>query len=73
MAQRAGVGRGALYRNFSDRDAMIVAVLERLLDELRAVVSQHADEPRLFEEFIKHYGGVAALSPVSTNGTDLRL
>ncbi|WP_066707634.1 TetR/AcrR family transcriptional regulator [Sphingomonas adhaesiva] len=68
IAQRAGVGRGTLYRNFSDRDAMIVAVLERRLDELRAVVSQLADEPRLFEEFIKHYGGVAAFHAKASIG-----
>ncbi|GGB42738.1 MULTISPECIES: TetR/AcrR family transcriptional regulator [Sphingomonas] len=68
IAQRAGVGRGTLYRNFPDRDAMIVAVLESRLDELRAVVSELADEPRLFEEFIKHYGGVAAFHAKASIG-----
>ncbi|WP_146037307.1 hypothetical protein [Novosphingobium guangzhouense] len=47
---------------------MIVAVLERRLDELKAVVSDLSDEPRLFEEFIKQYGGVAAFHAKASIG-----
>ncbi len=33
IAERAGVGRGTLYRNFKDRMALVLAVFDRLVDE----------------------------------------
>jgi AcrR family transcriptional regulator len=34
VAERAGVGRGTLYRNFKDREALVLAVFEREIDHL---------------------------------------
>ena len=34
IAERAGVGRGTLYRNFKDRMALILAIFEREVDRL---------------------------------------
>lgn len=34
VADRAGVGRGTLYRNFKDRMALILAIFERQVDRL---------------------------------------
>jgi AcrR family transcriptional regulator len=34
IADRAGVGRGTLYRNFKDRMALILAIFEREVDEI---------------------------------------
>jgi len=36
IAERAGVGRGTLYRNFKDRMALALAIFERELDKLDA-------------------------------------
>jgi AcrR family transcriptional regulator len=36
IAARAGVGQGTLYRNFADRDALMLALATRGLDQLEA-------------------------------------
>lgn len=41
IAERAGVGRGTLYRNFKDRMALVIAVFDRMADEAQP----DADEP----------------------------
>lgn len=33
IAERAGVGRGTLYRNFKDRMALVIAVFDRMVEE----------------------------------------
>lgn len=38
VADRAGVGRGTLYRNFNDRMALILAVFEHEVDRLDVIV-----------------------------------
>lgn len=38
VADRAGVGRGTLYRNFKDRMALILAVFEHEVDRLDVIV-----------------------------------
>jgi AcrR family transcriptional regulator len=40
VADRAGVSVGSLYQYFPTREAMLVAVAERHLDEMRAVVAR---------------------------------
>ncbi|MET0268924.1 MAG: TetR/AcrR family transcriptional regulator [Sphingomonas sp.] len=34
IAERAGIGRGTLYRNFPDRMALVIAVFERVVEEI---------------------------------------
>ncbi len=60
VAERAGVGRGTLYRNFADRNAMIVAVLEKRLGELALLVEENAESRTLFRDFVQRQGVVAA-------------
>ena len=50
IAERAGVSRPTLYRNFSDRQAMYEAVLERDLQALTAVI---AAEPTRLASCVK--------------------
>src|SRR5918996_893694 len=38
LTRRAGISRGLLYHYFEDKDAFVVAVLERASDELRRVL-----------------------------------
>ncbi|QTN18391.1 helix-turn-helix transcriptional regulator [Brevundimonas sp. AJA228-03] len=45
IARRAGVGRGTLYRHFPERIDLVVALLERNLDELQAQAADLADQP----------------------------
>jgi AcrR family transcriptional regulator len=40
VAERAQVGRATLYRNFPDREALSVAVLQTYLDDLSAKVAE---------------------------------
>lgn len=38
VAERAGVGRGTLYRNFEDRGALALAIFAREIDRLAAAI-----------------------------------
>ncbi|WP_170841841.1 TetR/AcrR family transcriptional regulator [Sphingomonas gellani] len=38
IAEQAGVGRGTLYRNFRDREALALAIFGREIDRLAAVI-----------------------------------
>jgi len=40
IAMRAGVGRGTLYRNFPDREALAIAVFEQSLASIEEVVAR---------------------------------
>lgn len=44
VAKRAGVGKGALYRRWADRAAMVVAVVEEITRILRPELSFEADD-----------------------------
>lgn len=48
IADRAGVGRGTLYRNFADRRALAFAVLAREVDRLEAFSATLEDDAGLF-------------------------
>lgn len=43
IAERAGVGRGTLYRNFRDREALALAIFEQEIDRLDGRID--ADRP----------------------------
>ena len=45
IARQAGVGRGTLYRHFPERIDLIVALLNRNLDDLEAQAADLADQP----------------------------
>ncbi len=70
IAERAGVGRGTLYRNFVDRNAMIVAVLEARIDELARFIDANFDSPTLFQEFAQRQGVVAAFHTDALVGSE---
>jgi AcrR family transcriptional regulator len=48
VADRAGVGRGTLYRNFPDRIALSGAVMQAHLDELAAEIEGFGDRSDAF-------------------------
>ena len=48
IAERAGVTRGTLYRNFAHRQAMYEAVLERDLSNLAKLIADKDDDPLAF-------------------------
>lgn len=50
IADRAGVGRGTLYRNFADRRALAFAVLAREVDRLEAFSATLDDDAAVFAQ-----------------------
>lgn len=52
IAERAGVGRATLYRNFEDRGALALAVFEAQLIALTERTQAHGDDPEAFFGFI---------------------
>ncbi|EKU82119.1 TetR/AcrR family transcriptional regulator [Massilia timonae] len=44
VAERAGVGRATLFRNFPDRGALIVGLLDRAIDELESEAASVAQD-----------------------------
>jgi AcrR family transcriptional regulator len=43
VAARASVGRGTLYRNFKDREALALAIFDAEIDRLAAIVERQQD------------------------------
>jgi len=60
VAERAEVGRGTLYRNFADRNAMILAVIETRLTELERFAQDNCGSPDMIRKFIRRLGAVGA-------------
>jgi AcrR family transcriptional regulator len=61
IAERAGIGRGTLYRNFRDRSMLVLEVVRRRLDELVAQVALVADDRAAFRMFLVRIGLLSAL------------
>jgi AcrR family transcriptional regulator len=66
VADRAGVGRGTLYRNFVDRQALTIAVIEWHIMKLAREVAEYGDGNDAFFYGIK---ALAALT-VTTRGLE---
>lgn len=64
VAERAGVGRGTLYRNFPDRQSLALAVLQIYLDDLAAKIEASGDCDDAF------FVGIRALADltIASNG-----
>ena len=52
IAERAGVGRGTLYRHFADRTELALAVLEEEVEDLGRRTAQRGDDPDAFFWFL---------------------
>jgi len=52
IADRAGVGRATLYRNFADRSELALAVFEQQLEALAATTREKGDDPEAFFWFV---------------------
>lgn len=61
VLKEAGLGRGTLYRHFKDRHALILAVLDREMDQLEAYVDAHSQSATLFYDFVRQHGTLATL------------
>jgi AcrR family transcriptional regulator len=64
VAERAGVGRATLYRNFPDRQALALAVLQIYLDDLSDKIAASGDRDDAF------FVGIKALADltIASNG-----
>ncbi|CAN5117088.1 TetR/AcrR family transcriptional regulator [soil metagenome] len=60
IADRAGVGRATLYRNFADRSTLALAVFETQLQELATLTRARGDDPQVFFWFIDRLADLLA-------------
>ena len=61
IARRAGVGHGTVFRNFPNKDALVVAVVNQQILELTNVARAALEEPDAWEGFAGFYRHSAAL------------
>lgn len=61
IAERAGVGRGTLYRNFKDRMALVLAVFDQKIDELEAGFDPSAPFEQAFVGLVERGAPISAL------------
>lgn len=52
IAEKAGVGRGTLYRHFADRTELALAVLEEDVAELGRRTAEQGNDPQVFFWFL---------------------
>ncbi|MEN3793025.1 TetR/AcrR family transcriptional regulator [Fulvimarina sp. MAC3] len=55
VCKRAGVGRATLYRNFPDRHCLLVALLDRSLDEMEDKANALGDGADAFFELLRFH------------------
>lgn len=53
VASEAAVGRATLYRNFPDRYALALAVMERRIEEVAAIADEYHERPDTFLLMVK--------------------
>ncbi|SFP56719.1 TetR family transcriptional regulator [Sphingomonas rubra] len=61
IADRAGVGRGTLYRNFRDRGALALAIFSREIDRLEAVLDPAAPIAETIATMVRDGAAASAL------------
>ena len=61
IAAEASVGRTTLYRNFADRYALALAVMERRIEDVAAIADEHHDRPDTFLLMVRKSAGGADL------------
>ncbi|WP_404711827.1 TetR/AcrR family transcriptional regulator [Sphingomonas sp. MMS24-J13] len=61
IADRAGVGRGTLYRNFKDRMALALAIFDRQVGEIEKVIDPDLPLDRVLTALVKQSTSGAAL------------
>lgn len=66
VADRAGVGRATLYRNFPNRIALSAAVIEARLEELAVAVNKLGERPDAFLLALRMLAGLV----IATNGLE---
>jgi AcrR family transcriptional regulator len=54
IATRAGVGRATLFRNFPDRQALLLALLDRSLDALEVEARKLRDDPDALLKLLRY-------------------
>jgi AcrR family transcriptional regulator len=60
IARRAGVGHGTVFRNFPNKDALVIAVVNQRIGELTVVAQAALEEPDAWEGFAGFFRHMAA-------------
>jgi len=71
VADRAGVGRATLYRNFKDREALALAIFGREVDRMAALLDPAASIDRTLTEMIR--SGARASTLFARISSELKL
>lgn len=53
IAERAGVGRATLFRNFADRDELMLGLIERSLEELHVEAARGGSDPGVLKRLLR--------------------
>jgi AcrR family transcriptional regulator len=61
VAERAGVGVGTVYRRFPDKEALIDALFEERIDEVRAIADQACAIPDAWDALVFFFDRAVAL------------
>jgi AcrR family transcriptional regulator len=61
VAQRAGVGKGTLYRHFDDRDALILGLADRLQLKYEQIAEDATSAPTGWDALVIYIDGVTAM------------
>lgn len=60
IAERAGIGRGTLYRNFQDRNALVLEIMKMRINQIAEEVERNKDDMHVFFRFLAHIGLLSA-------------
>lgn len=67
IVEQAGVGRATLYRQFPDRQAILLALMERSVDRLHAKAQSLSDQPDGFFQLLSYLAERIVHSPAMSD------
>ena len=67
IVEQAGVGRATLYRQFPDRQAILLALMERSVDRLHAKAQSLRDQPDGFFQLLSYLAERIVHSPAMSD------
>ena len=64
ITEKADVGKGTLYQHFSDKDEIVVTLVDEAVTHLIESIQSYDDRPNTLEDMLKHLIGQGLLQEV---------